>query len=172
MPIFLKIITCKHMTPFLGLLLILMITFIGVRFFSRTTILKTPLLSGLIVSGVPYILIGVFLGPQVFNFLNINVLNSLQPLISMAIGWVGLLFGLQLRWRNIRRFPLNYMLFTSVQSLITFFFIFILMGILIYLMSPPLLENHLAGVLILAALGSMTAPLSIGRIIIENRIKG
>ncbi|RQW07623.1 MAG: hypothetical protein EH225_01455 [Calditrichaeota bacterium] len=39
-------------------------------------------------------------------------------------------------------------------------------------MSPPLLENHLAGVLILAALGSMTAPLSIGRIIIENRIKG
>jgi hypothetical protein len=160
------------MTPFLGLLLILLITFIGVRFFSRSTILKTPLFSGLIVSGVPYILIGVFLGPKVFNFLNDKILDSLQPLIHMAIGWVGLLFGLQLRWRNIRRFPRNYVLFTSLQSLVTFFVISLAMGILIFFLSPPPFENRLTALIILAALGSMTAPLSIGRTVIQERIKG
>ena len=106
------------MTPFLGLLIILLITFVGVRFLSRSTIQKTPLFSGLIVSGVPYILMGVMLGPRVFNFLNQSIIESLNPLISMAIGWVGLLFGLQLRWRNIRRFPQNYTLFTFLQSII------------------------------------------------------
>jgi hypothetical protein len=160
------------MTPFLGLLLILLITFIGVRFFSRTTILKTPLFSGLIVSGVPYILIGVFLGPKVFNFLNDKILDSLQPLIHMAIGWVGLLFGLQLRWRNIRRFPRNYVLFTSLQSLVTFFIIALAMGILIFFLSPAPFENRLTALIILAAIGSMTAPLSMGRTVIQERIKG
>jgi len=124
------------------------------------------------VSGVPYILMGVFLGPKVFNFLNEEILNSLQPLIYMAIGWVGLLFGLQLRWRNIRRFPANYLLFTSTQSLITFFTILIILGVLIFFISPPLFENQLTALIILSAIGSMTAPLSIGRTVIEERIKG
>ncbi len=160
------------MTPFLGLLLILATTFIGVRFFSRSTLLKTPLFSGLIVSGVPYILMGLILGPRFFNFLNSEVIINLKPLISMAIGWVGLLFGLQLRWRNIRRFPRNYLLFTSAQSIITFLVIFFSMGVFLSLLQHPLVGHNVEALLILAALGSMTAPLSIGRIIIENKVKG
>jgi len=160
------------MTPFLGLLLILAITFIGVRFFGRSAVLKTPLFSGLIVSGVPYILIGVILGPRMFNFLNAEVTIHLKPLISMAIGWVGLLFGLQLRWRNIRRFPGNYILFTSVQSLISFVIIVLGLGLVLHFFSHPLLGNRPEALFILAALGSMTAPLSIGRIIIEKKVKG
>ncbi|MEJ2537233.1 MAG: hypothetical protein P8048_09320, partial [Calditrichia bacterium] len=117
------------MTPFLGLLIILLITFVGARFLHRSTITKNPLFSGLIVSGFPYILIGIILGPQLFNFLNTQIISSLEPLIALAIGWVGLLFGLQLRWRNIRRFPRNYVLFTSVQSLVTFLVILAAMGI-------------------------------------------
>jgi hypothetical protein len=160
------------MTPFLGLLLILAITFIGVRFFSRSTLLKTPLFSGFIVSGVPYILMGVILGPRIFNFLNTEVITNLKPLISMAIGWVGLLFGLQLRWRNIRRFPRNYLLFTSLQSIITFLVIFFSMGIVLSFMQHPLVGHNVEALLILGAIGSMTAPLSIGRIVIENKVKG
>jgi hypothetical protein len=160
------------MTPFLGLLLILVTTFIGVRFFGRSTVLKTPLFSGLIVSGVPYILIGVILGPRIFNFLNPDVIIHLKPLISMAIGWVGLLFGLQLRWRNIRRFPGNYVLFTSVQSMVSFVIIFFGMGAILHFIGHPSLRNRPEALLILAALGSMTAPISIGRIIIEKKVKG
>jgi hypothetical protein len=159
------------MTPFLGLLLILLITFIGVQFQNRTTILRTPLFSGLIVSGIPYILIGVLLGPNVFNFLNQNIISSLEPLISLAIGWVGLLFGLQLRLRNIRRYPQNYLIFTSLQSLITFILILIVVGLVFYF-SPLESGNKSVAVITLAALGSITAPLSIARIAIEHKIKG
>lgn len=160
------------MTPLLGLLLILLIAFIGARFFTGSTVAKTPLFSGLIVSGIPYILIGLVLGPQFFNFLNNKIILSLEPLVSLAIGWIGLLFGLQLRWRNLTRFPLNYHLFASVQSLITFLVIGLCMGVTYYLISPSLFSNRLEAVIILAALGSMSAPFSIARIMIEKRVKG
>ncbi|GAB4366245.1 MAG: hypothetical protein Kow0042_05980 [Calditrichia bacterium] len=160
------------MTPFLGLLLILVIVFLGARMFGRSAIVKNPLFSGLVVSGIPYVLIGVILGPRFFNFLNPNIITSLQPLISLALGWIGLLFGLQLRVRNIRRFPGNYLLFTSVQSLISFLFIFSVMIVSFLLFAPIRFENKLEAAIILAALGSITAPLSIARVVIEKKARG
>ncbi len=160
------------MTPFLGLLLILLLSLIGTRLFSRSTVVKTPLFSGLIVSGIPYIVAGVLLGPRVFNFLNLQIIHSLDPLISLALGWIGLLFGIQLRWKNLQRFPANYLLFTSTQSLIAFAIIFILMSAGMQIMAPSLFENRWEGVIILAALGSITAPLSIARIVFEKKAQG
>jgi hypothetical protein len=160
------------MTPILGILLIFLITFAGVRIFARSAVLKKPLLSGLIVSGVPYILTGVALGPQFFNFLSKEIIDSLEPIISLAIGWVGLIFGIQLRWRNIKRFPGNYLLFTSLQSMTSFLFILLTMGGIIYYFNPSLITNRLEAFIILAAIGSMTAPLSIARLSTEKKIKG
>ncbi len=160
------------MTPILGLLIILFITFVGTRFFSRTAIQNIPAFSGFIVSGIPYVLIGVLLGPRFFNFLNPEVIRSLDPLISMALGWIGLLFGLQLRWRSIRRFPSNYLFFTTLESLITFAVIFLLMGGALYLVSPPPFHNQWEAVLVLAALGSATAPTSLARLVFEQKAKG
>jgi hypothetical protein len=160
------------MTPILGILFIFLITFVGVRIFARSAALKKPLLSGLIVSGLPYILTGVALGPQFFNFLNREIIDSLEPIISLAIGWVGLIFGIQLRWRNMKRFPVNYLLFTSLQSIVSFLFIFLFVGGIIYYLNPPLFANRIEAIIILAALGSMTAPLSIARLSMEKKIKG
>lgn len=160
------------MTPILGLLLILLITFVGARFFGRGTVIRTPLLSGLVVSGIPYILTGVLLGPKFFNFLNRDIIHNLEPLISMALGWVGLLFGLQLRWRNIRRFPANYLMFTTLQSGVAFLVILFFTGIFFFLLSPPSFHNRVEAVLILAALGAITAPLMIARIMIEYKARG
>ena len=160
------------MTPIFGLLIILLITFLGTRFFSRKAIQNIPALSGFLVSGIPYVLIGMLLGPRFFNFLHYEVITSLDPLISLALGWIGLLFGLQLRWRKIRRFPGNYLFFTSLQSLITFFVIFLIMGGIIYLIGPSRFQNRLEAVLILAALGSASAPISLARLVIEQKAKG
>ncbi len=160
------------MTPIFGLLFILLITFLGARFFSRSTIIRTPLFSGFIVSGIPYVLMGVLLGPQFFNFLNTAVISSLKPLISMALGWVGLLFGLQLRWRDLRKFPRNYLLFTSMQSLSTFFILVLGLGVFLWLFAPAFFRNKLEALLVLAALGSITAPLMISRIVIEHKARG
>ncbi len=160
------------MTPIIGLLIILLFTFVGARFFGRSTLMRTPLFSGFIVSGIPYILMGVFLGPQFFNFLNVHIISSLKPLISMALGWVGLLFGLQLRWRNLRKFPVNYLLFTSLQSLTSLLVIFAGLGVCLLVLAPSAFKNKVEAVLVLAALGSITAPLMISRLVIERKARG
>jgi hypothetical protein len=160
------------MTSFLGLLLILAIAFIGSKFFSRTTVINNPVFSGLIVSGFPYILMGVLLGPHFFNFLSSEIISSLEPLISLALGWIGLLFGIQLRWRNIRRFPVNYLIFSSLQSLISFVIIFAIILISFSFLSPAKFVYRLEAAFILAAIGSTTAPLTLGRLVIEHKAKG
>lgn len=160
------------MTPFLGLLLILIIAFVGTRFFGRVIPRKNPFLSGLVVSGIPYILIGVLLGPHFFNFLSNEIISSLESLISLALGWIGLLFGLQLRWHNIRRFPRNYLLFSSLQSLISFLIILSLMGGVFLFLHTGHFQDRTVAVIILAALGSISAPASIAKIIMQYKAKG
>lgn len=160
------------MTPFLGLLLILAIALVGSRFFSRSTLLKTPLFSGFIVSGIPYILIGILLGPKFFNFLNEQITDNLEPLVSLSLGWVGILFGIQLRWRNLKRFPKNYLLFSSLQSLLSLVIIFVLLLTAFIYLSPVEFSHRWEAAIILASIGSITAPISIAKIVIENRAKG
>lgn len=55
--------------------------------------------------GGEYILIGYLLGPSVFNVLSQENIRQLSPIIVVGIGWLGLLLGNQLCWRNLRRFP-------------------------------------------------------------------
>ncbi len=160
------------MTPIIGLLIILFFAILGARFVNRSIILNNPLISGLVVSGVPYIFLGVFLGPNFFNFLNADIISSLQPLVSLALGWVGIIFGIQLRWRNIRRYPRNYLIFSTVQSLVTAAVIFFMIWGFMVLFAPESYKHHLEAAIILAALGSATAPLTIARITIFNKARG
>ena len=52
----------------------------------------------LFVTGLEYVLLGAVLGPTVFPQLTIlQNLESLAPLIAFATGWVGLLYGVQLK---------------------------------------------------------------------------
>ncbi len=160
------------MTPVIGLLIILVIAFAGTRFFRHSAILKHPLIAGFVASGIPYILVGVFLGPRFFNFLSDAILENLQPFISLALGWIGLLFGIQLRWKNIRRYPRNYLLFLSTQFLISFLIIILFLFLFLFLIYPRPYASSLHLVLILGALGALTAPLTINRIVVDKKARG
>ncbi len=160
------------MTPILGFLLVLTAAFLGsVLVFPRINH-KNPIVSGLAVSGIPYILIGVLLGPRVFGFLNEKILFSLEPLISLSLGWAGMLFGIHLRWRNIKRFPANYTLFSAVQGLIAFV---IIGGICLVAYSNLWNEapRHILEVsLVFAALGCNTTPITIARAVVMHKASG
>jgi len=160
------------MTPILGFLVVLAIAFISVQFVIRRVNQRNPFIGGFLVSGIPYIVLGFLLGPSVFDFLNKETLISLEPFISLALGWIGMLFGIQFRWRNIRRFPQNYVFLTSIQSLISFFLISLLsLGMLIYFQGN--ISKHLLEVaFILGALGSITAPITIARTISTYKARG
>lgn len=52
-------------------------------------------------SGVEYILLGLLVGPQVTGVLTGKVVEQLMPAMSLALGSLGLIAGLQIRFRDL-----------------------------------------------------------------------
>jgi len=51
---------------------------------------------------VPFLLLGLLLGPGL-AVVDAAGLRLLQPVVALAIGWTGALFGTRLEWRMVRR---------------------------------------------------------------------
>ena len=102
---------------------LILIAFLGSALFLRR--MKVPAsISFLFISGLVYIFLGVYLGEQGLNVLSSSVLDGLEPLISLGLGWIGFLFGFQLESRYLKRFPGIYPGLLFLQ----FLFVFILTG--------------------------------------------
>ncbi len=65
-----------------------------VRFAGRKWFLASP--------GLPYLVIGVLIGPAVFDIISASNLSKLQPAVMVGIGSIGLLAGLRLNFRRMR----------------------------------------------------------------------
>lgn len=52
-------------------------------------------------SGIEYLFVGILVGPLGMEIMTPDVLNQLSPIMSMAIGAVGLFYGLQFRLRDM-----------------------------------------------------------------------
>lgn len=101
-----------------GVTLILLLAFLGSRWtFTR---LRLPLAAQHIyLTGTEYILIGVCLGPALLDVLDSATLRGLSPVLNLALGWVGLMFGAQLELRQVARFPAQNLMVALVQGLST-----------------------------------------------------
>jgi Kef-type K+ transport system membrane component KefB len=73
----------------------------------------------LVVSGVEYIMLGVLLGPQVpIHIPAFSDLDNLLPIVALAVGWVGLLRGMELSFRRAAdHVPSGTARFVLVQAL-------------------------------------------------------
>ena len=71
----------------------------------------------LFVTGSEFLLVGVLLGPLGLDLLDQQVLATLRPLAAIAMGFVGLHYGLQLEARVLRWVPLFYNVAPLVQAL-------------------------------------------------------
>src|SRR4029078_12307970 len=49
------------------------------------------------VGGAEYVIIGFLLGPQVSGLLNAGQVQDLPPIVSLALGWLGMLLGTYFR---------------------------------------------------------------------------
>ncbi len=86
--------------------LLILFAFLGSRFLYKKRFFSP--LSYFFLSGIIYIFLGLFLGKKGLNVLSSEVLKSLSPLLNLGLGWVGFLFGFQLEYKYIRRFPKRY----------------------------------------------------------------
>ncbi|MGD2245438.1 MAG: hypothetical protein PVI11_02705 [Candidatus Aminicenantes bacterium] len=103
--------------------LIVLLAFFGSQLISRTKRSLSPL-NFLFLSGILYIFVGFYLGEGVLNILSRQVLQGLSPLISLGLGWIGFLFGFQLEYKYLRRFPGKYRSLSYLQFLFVFLVVF------------------------------------------------
>ena len=59
----------------------------------------------LIVSAAEYLLLGVLLGPQVAGIVGKPLLDSLAPVLTLALGWMGAIVGTQFELRRLLEIP-------------------------------------------------------------------
>jgi Kef-type K+ transport system membrane component KefB len=59
----------------------------------------------LIISGAEYLLLGILLGPQVSGLFTADTLRAFAPLASLALGWVGVLVGMQFYLPSLVQVP-------------------------------------------------------------------
>jgi Kef-type K+ transport system membrane component KefB len=71
-------------------------------------------------SGVEYIILGVLVGPQVTDVMTREVVAQLMPVMSLALGSIGLIAGLQLRLRDLFEAPAEYYRVACLEMLTTF----------------------------------------------------
>jgi hypothetical protein len=115
--------------------LLVLVAFLGSQFLFKRKKLLLPL-SYFFLSGFIYIFLGLSLGKNGLNVLSPGVLEGLNPLISLGLGWVGFIFGFQLEYRYLRRFPKKYIELSLLQSLFVICLVLAAFGWLLRFLFP------------------------------------
>ena len=112
------------MNPLLVVLILALIGLIGARFtFSRQQVPLGPRIS--IAIGLPFLFLGFLLGPYLLHVLSRPVIDQLTPFLALGLGWIGVLFGLQLDRNHLRQFPRRYLAITFVQAAVAFLIVLV-----------------------------------------------
>lgn len=90
------------MRTIITLALFLIIGFVGSRGLVSRATHRLPL-TGLFATGMEFFLLGILLGPRGIHLITKDVLVDLEPIVYLSLGWVGLLFGIEMSWTQIRK---------------------------------------------------------------------
>jgi hypothetical protein len=122
------------MKAIIALGLLILVAFLGSQFLFRR---RVPLaISYFFLSGIVYIFLGLFLGKKGLNVLSPDVLEGFSPLINLGLGWIGFLFGFQLEYKYLRRFPLKYLGLSFLQSLFIIGFVSAVLVLALHFLFP------------------------------------
>ncbi len=112
---------------------------------------------------VGYIIIGIFLGPSVFNIFNVDLIDKMQIFIDMALGVIVFSIGSELRIGLFKKMGKGIITIVLSASLLPF----LLVAIGVYL-----LTNELYLALIFGALAPASAPAGTAIVLQEYKAKG
>lgn len=116
----------------------------------------------LFLSGSEFLLAGFLLGPAGIGLIPAAVLAGLDPILHLALGWAGLVFGLQFDRRLLRLYPVGRYAVSFAQALATSAVAGLGAWWLLPAMFPELEgEARIWGVALLAIAAGPTSPSSI-----------
>ncbi len=131
----------------------ILLALLGTRFLYRRKNPFSPLYI-LFQSGLAYVFLGVYLGQRGVNILSAQILQGFHPIIGLGLGWIGFLFGFQLEYKYLKRFPKKYL----SLSFFLFLFVVILVATFMFGVSKHLLSVYEG--FLLAGLGTAFGLLS------------
>jgi NhaP-type Na+/H+ or K+/H+ antiporter len=70
-------------------------------------------------SGAEYVALGFVLGPHVLGILDHTTLNSFEPIVHVALGWLALVIGLDFGFADDRRVHWRSLVLGTVSALVT-----------------------------------------------------
>lgn len=113
-------------------------------------------------SGFYYLILGVLLGPYLLNVFTKDVINQSYFVFSLVLGWTGFLIGLQLNFKQIRRFRSTY----YFKGFIYFLINLVVILTLLYGFNYLIIKNlSLLEMLLLSVAGSMTSTITISLLV-------
>lgn len=113
-----------------------------------------------VLSGAEFLVIGALIGPQGLRVVDARTLVQLQPFLILALAWIGLLIGLQLRWNHLTRFPWPYFQVAGIQALGAMAVTFAGLTALFFLWTPMAAagDDRWRAALCLAAVAALSSP--------------
>lgn len=116
----------------------------------------------LFFSGTEFVLLGYMIGPRGLGLIPAPIAESLDPLLHLALGWAGLMFGLQFNHRSVLLYRRRRWILAFWQALVTSLVVaagaWVLLGVLIPAIDE---EMRLRAAAILGVCAGPTAPSSI-----------
>jgi len=154
------------MTSLLTLVFLALIAFLGAAVFKK---LKTEnaLVNSLIYSGLLYFFLGFLLGPYVFDIINKKIINELNIIYALVLGWAGFMVGLQTNIRFMKRFPLKYYGYSvahfSMVMLISFVLFYSVVRFFLW-------DISFLNLWVLSLMGAVTSPILFALVVRDHKV--
>jgi len=146
------------MKTILSLVLFLVIGFVGSKWFVSRTTARLPF-AGLYITGMEFFFVGVLLGPNVLDIITSDVLRDLKPIIYLALGWAGLLFGAELSWVQVRRVSRAIYKYLLADTILVSLIVFVASFFVIRLLRPEAAGSDVTfAAMILAITAAISSP--------------
>ncbi len=144
------------MDPLVATLFLVLIALLGARFsFSTERVPAGPRL--LFRTGTHFLFVGFLLGPPVLELMSREAITQLFPLLGLGLGWVGMLFGLQLDRTTLDQFPRRFLVAAVFQAALAFLVV-LGVGVLVAVVYGVATRSVLMVVAIAAAIASVSTP--------------
>ena len=155
------------MTSLLTIVVLVIIAFSGAYIFQKLQT-KNTFIKSLAFTGILYISLGFVLGPEGLNVFKESVLNHLNIIFALVLGWVGFLIGLQTKLSGLRRFPFKYYRYSSLNFIIVFIATFFLIKTVLEKLFAQNLDVH--SLMVLSLAGAVSSPIMLAVVIRDHRV--
>jgi hypothetical protein len=150
------------MDPVFATLVLILLALLGARLsFSTQRVPTGPRL--LFRTGIHFLFLGYLLGPGGLALLGADAVDQLLPLLTLGLGWVGFLFGMQLDRSTLSHFPVGFYTLAIGQAVLTYL---LFLGVGHFALEATGLASPAATLLLLgaAATASISTPAGIAMI--------